>query len=473
MSRTFVVVCLTIGAALATMPVSGSPDALWLQFDRMTPAEQKNAVLSLQPSPDALTGAWDECRDICRLWNSGDCAAAIGRLRGYGRFDDPCQVTVAVSWRKPIENERPSLDSDTRIGSRDSLLDLMMDRSANGDLWAITPCSAGGQTNLYSYQSTDNGNSWRTLSWVSWGFPNYLTAWSAACNGTYNQVSFTTLGDPNRALCARIRMSDGAWIPLAGDSTAVTGFAAASGDTVRELAECSQEDTLPGYRVYLFGRTQDRLLDQSWSDCSCAVWRPHSTNVTTCDNGLDCTFSEGSTVKKLWASWLTYLGADTVAPAFGYFTTADTLFHLLYFQGAFSPKKQFEPTSITAWHDSVLLAYTGLEGRYWKLTTPDAGNAWTVGYLSPSEADTCEFPEVSGRDGGGFAAAYRARTTAANCWLEARHADLVDGPYSVPDTISEPTHRPAPTSRIRIVPLGSGSYGVGWINWDDAVYGGA
>jgi hypothetical protein len=475
MSRTFVIVCLTIGAALAAAPVPGRSDALWARFDRMTPAEQKNAVLSLQPSGAALPGAWDECRQICQLWNSGDFDAALARLRGFSRFDDPSEVLVGVSWRKPVETRRQTLDAAVRICTRDSIFDLSMDRSANGNLWALTPCYDSGESFLQVCQSTDNGSSWRDVA--SLGFDqgsSYLTAWSAACNGTYYQVSLSARGDPNYVWCARLRMSDGAWAHMRGDSLMVIGFIAATGDTFKELAECSQEDTLPGFRIYLFGRTKNRLLYESWSDSSCGGWHPHSTGVTTCDNGLDCTFSEGSTEKKLWASWLHYYGSDSAFPAYGYFTTADTFFHNTdKVAGCNARHNAFEPTSISAWHDTVGIAYTPPWGRCRILTTTNAGTSWSVGDLTPYEADTAEFPELSGREGGGWAAAYRVRTTPANCWVDVIHSAQVGGPYSAPETISDNAHRPSPTAHVRVVPLGSGSYGVGWVNWDDAVYGGA
>jgi hypothetical protein len=475
MYRTFVIVCLIVGAALAAMSVAGSPNALWLQFDRMTLAERQNAELSLQPGPNALAGAWDESRDICRLWNSGDFDAALERLRGFWRFDDPSEVAVAVSWRRPVECLRQALDAAVRIGTRDSIFDLSMDRSADGTLWALTPCYDSALSLLHVCKSTNNGSSWSNVA--AFGFDagsSYLKAWSAACNGAYYQVSFSERGEPNLVWCARLRMSDGAWVHMRGDSAAVIGITAAPGDTVLELAECSQEDTLPGFRVYLFGRTKNRLLCESWSDSTCGTWTPHSTGVTNCDNGLDCAFSEGSTEKKLWASWLHYFGSDSAFPAYGYLTTADTFFHHTdKVAGCNARHSTFEPTSISAWYDTVGIAYTPPWGRCRILTTPNAGNSWFVGDLTPYEADTAEFPEVSGRNGGGFVAAYRVRTTAANCWVDAIHSDLVGGPYSAPDTISDNTHRPSPTAHIRVVPLGSGAYGVGWINWDDAVYGGA
>jgi hypothetical protein len=471
MSRTFVVVCLTIGAALAAMPAAGASNALWARFDRMTPAERQNAELSLQPGPRALTGAWDESREICRFWNSGDFDAALARLRGFSRFDDPAEVTVAVSWRKPVETRRQTLDAAVRICTRDSIFDLSMDRNANGDLWALTPCYDSGESFLQVCQSTDNGSSWRDVA--SLGFDqgsSYLTAWSAACNGTYYQVSLSARGDPNYVWCARLRMSDGAWAHMRGDSLMVIGFIAATGDTFKELAECSQEDTIPGFRIYLFGRTKNRLLYECWSDSTCGPWNQHATGVTTCDNGLDCTFSEGSTAKKLWASWLINYSADSARPAYGYYTTADTLFHSSYPANEFARRRAFEPTSITAWYDTVQMVYTSPWGRCRDLYTPNAGSSWSVGDISPYTTDTAEFPEVSARNGGGTAVAYLERS-GSNSWSFAMHADP-GGTYTAPETLSDNGTTIRATSRIRVVPLGGGSYGVGWIG-NGAVYGGA
>ncbi len=475
MTRLSVVVCLCVAAALAAVPGPGSASRLWTQFDRMAQAERENAVLSLEPSPQALAGAWDESREICRLWNAGDFAAALERLRVYYRFDNPSQVTVGISWRKPVEYPRQTFDAAVRIGTRDSLADLMMDRSADGTLWACTPQFDSGDSRMVVYKSTDDGSSWSEVSYFWSSEDNDYGAWCAVCNGAYYAVFFARRAySTNVVWTHRLRMSDGQWVRYySGDSGSVTGIRATPGDTVKELAACSQEDTLPGFRVYLFGRASGRLLYESWADSACGPWTPHSTGVTTCDNGLDCTFSEGSTERKLWASWITYTGADSAYPAWGYYTTADTLFHTGGSVYSETRRRAFEPTSISAWHDTVGIAYTPPWGRCRILTTPNAGNSWSVGDLTPYEPDTAEFPELTGRDGGGFAAAYRVRTTPANCWIDVIHSDLVGGPYSAPDTVSDNSHRPSPTAHIRIVPLGSGSYGVGWINWDDAVNGGA
>jgi hypothetical protein len=329
MTRVFVIVCLCLGAALAAVPVPGATSRLWTQFDRMPTAERENAVLSLDPSTEARAGAGDESREICRLWNTGDFASALERLRGYWRFDDPSRVIVGVSWRKPVECPRQTFDAAGRIGTRDSLADLMMDRSADGTLWAATPQFDSGVSRMVVYKSTDNGNSWSEVSYFWSSTDNDYGAWCAACNGAYYTIAFARRAfTTNRAWVRRLRMSDGQWTRYySGDSGSVTGFVAATGDTVKELAACSQEDTLPGFRIYLFGRTSNRLLCESWADSACGPWTPHSTGVANCDNGLDCTFSEGSTERKLWASWLIYYGADSASPGYGYYTTADTFFH--------------------------------------------------------------------------------------------------------------------------------------------------
>ena len=478
MSRTFVLVCLIVGAALAAAPVPGLSDALWLKFDRMTLTERQNAELSLQPGPQALAGAWDESREICRLWNSGDFDAALARLRGFPRFDDPSEVLVAVSWRKPVECPRQTLGTAVRIGTRDSIFDLVMDRSANGTLWAVTPCNDSGivySTYLQVCKSTDNGVSWSNVSSLSFGGANYLTAGSAACNGAYYQVSYASLSAPNRAMCARLLMPAGPWVHYAGDSTAVTGFVAASGDTIREMAECSQEDATPGFRVYLFGRTKNRLLYESWADSSCGGtgWHAHSTGVTTCDNGLDCTFSKTAAQKKLWASWLRYYPSDTALVGYGYFTTADTFFHASVFVNQPSRHYAFDPTSITAYGDSVQIAHTAPWGRCRVFTTNNAGTSWSVGNLTRYMSDTAEFPAVTARVGGVFAAAYRVRNTAAGSWVEAMYSDSLNGPYSTPDTLSGDAQRPSPSAHIRILPAWTykkggptwvGPYAVGWID---------
>jgi hypothetical protein len=459
----------------ARTPVPGSPDALWLNFDRMSPVERQNAVLSLQPSSEALPGAWDESRAICRLWNSRDFDAAIARLRGYYRFDDPCRVTVAISLRTPIETPQDGTwGPDVRIGAYDSIHDLMLDRGANGYLYAAMPCEDSTFTRVTFCRSINNGSSWQATSWIGWGVNNYLSAWSAACHGDYYQVSWTTLDQPQRAWAGRKSMSTGGWINFPGDSLCVPAIEAASGDTIRELAECTQEDVSPGFRIYLFGRTRSRLLYFSWTDSSCRAWRHHSTNVTTCDRGLDCSFNEGTTLRYLWTSWVRMFGTDSAFPAFGYMANSDSVFHSARFTGIPARHNAFEPTSITAWKDTVSIAYTSstfLARMVYTNTGGDSG--WSNRQLSHDTLYTQELPDVDARQVGGLATAYRSYAPGSPRWVFFRHAPRANGTLTAADTVNEATHRPSPSSRIRIVPLGSGSYGVGWINWTDGVEYGA
>lgn len=462
-------------------PVPGSPDALWLQFDRMDPAERGNTELTLEPSAHALPGASDECREISRLWNEGDFDAAIARLRGYYRFDDPCRVTVATSYRTPVDMPQDGgWGPDVRIGAYDSIQDLMLDRGANGYLYAGMPCQDSTRTRIAFCRSSDNGTSWQATSSVYWNSNDYLSAWSAACHGVYYQVSWVSMDVPHRVWSARKSMDTGGWVRFAGDSLCVIAIAAASGDTIEELTECTTEDGSPGGRIYLFGRDQDQRLFYSWTDSSCRAWRPHSTGVTTCTKGLDCTYNEGYTDRYLWVSWArANAGGDTFKLAFGYRTNEDTLFHSTAFGNVYTRGYAFDPTSITAWKDTITIAFTtpGPLATTRAVHHDSAGNSlvWSSVALGSDTTYVRELPEVSERGGGGISAAFRCYAPGNDRWIYARHAAEPGGTYTDPDTVNESAHRPSPTARIRIVPLGSGSYGVGWINWQnpDPVYHGA
>jgi len=494
--RTMVVVCLALAAVLAVpegtlavptdgcvprpgparVPVPGSPDALWLQFDRMTTADRKNLELRLQPSGAALPGAGDECRAIGRLWNGGEYEAAISRLRGYYRFDDPCRVTVAVSWRKPVAAPKSFSGPDVRIGAFDSIQDIMLDRGANGYLYAGLPCQDSTRTRLVFYRSTDNGSSWQGTSSVYWNTNHFLSAWSAACHGDYYQVSWTTLDYPHRVWSGRKSMSTGNWVLYPGDSLCVPAIEVPVGDTILELSECTQEDAAPGWRIYLFGRATDRKLYFSWTDSSCHAWRVHSTNVTSCDNGLDCTFNEGGAERLIWVSWLRGMTTDTTRLAFGWMSTADTLFHWSWYGALLCRLNTFDATAITAWHDTIVMAYTTPDaaGQVCGVLSNDGGTGtWYAISFAADPSYTRELPELSMREGGGLALAYRAYAAGITRYIFARHADTAGGTLTPPDTVNDAGHRPSPITHIRIVPLGGGSYGVGWVNYNDSVFYGA
>lgn len=443
---------------------------LWEPLEQMSPAERANAEIWLEPGPGAVVTAREEAREISRLWNCGSFEEALKRMRGLHRFADPRRVTVAFSWRTPVETESETdWGPDIRIGSRDSMFGCMFDRSATGYLFASFPRRGLSQTFIFNYRSTDNGNTWYEMSGVYWGVVDFLEAWSAACHGGYYQVSWVNGVPANRCWAGRVSTTTGQWVLFPGDSLAVIPFESASGDSFRELAACTGEDVSAGGRIYLFGRTKNRLLYYAYTDSSCRAWRLRSTGVNYCDDGLDCTYNQGGDSNYLWVSWVRNFDNDSAKLGFGWRSIGDTLFHRSWFGNVYTaPSGYYIPTSITAYNDTIQMGFIHRSTRQVRhVYSYTAGPPWYQGQLSDSGSHRDQV-EVTGRRGGGFAVGYRHYGPDEYRYVMFRHAPMVRGPYTEPDTVSE--HRPLPSSRIRIENLGSGQYGVVWVNWDDRTY---
>ena len=452
---------------------SGSrPGALWEPLEEMSAAERANAEIWLEPGPEAVPGAREEAKEISRLWNSGSCDVAIRRMQGLHRLADPRRVMVAVSWRTPVETRREiDWGPDIRIGNRDSLFGCMFDRSGvTGHLFAAFPKRGLSQTFLFSYRSTDNGRNWSELAYVYWVVTDNLEAWSAACHGDYWQISWVNGVPANRVWAARISTTTGQWVRFPGDSLAVIPFESASGDSIRELAVCTGEDVRPGARIYIFGCTKNRLLYFSWTDSSCRAWRPHSTNVNYCDGGLDCTYNAGCDSNYLWASWMRNFDDDSAKLGFGWFTSVDTLFHRSWFSNVYTaPTGNYFPTSITARNDTIQMGFIHRSTRQVRhVYCHIGGQPWYQDALCDSGTYKDQV-EVCGRREGGFAVGYRYYGRGSDRSVQFRHAAAVQGPYTDPERVND-DHRPLPMSRIRMENLGSGQYGMVWVNWDDSIY---
>jgi hypothetical protein len=451
---------------------SSQPGDFCEPLEQMSAVERANAEIWLEPGDDALPGAREEAGEISRLWNSGSYEEALARMRGLHRFADPNRVAVAVNWRTPVETEQGSdWGPDIRIGNRDSLIGCMFDRASNGTLLAAFPKRGPSRTYLHSYRSTDSGSNWTELAYVYWNVADYLEAWSGACHGNYWQLSWVDGGTANRAWAARINISTGSFVNFPGDSLAVIPFQSASGDSIRELAVCTSEDVNPGSRIYLFGRTKNRLLYYAWTDSSCRGWNEVSTGVSYCDNGLDCTFNAGFDSNFIWVSWMRHFGSDSAKLAFGWRNAYDTDFHKSWFNNVYgSYSSSWRPTAITAYEDTIQMGFirqgTRQVGQVYRRR---GSNSWIQSVLSDS-GNTRDVVEVTGRRGDGFAVGYRDYVGTGRD-VKFRHAALVQGPYTDPEAVSE--NRPYPSSRIRIERTGRGTYGVVWVNWTDAVRQGA
>jgi len=455
----------------ASAVLQSAPGEFWPCLAEMTPEERANSEVWIEPARSSEPQAYDEARAIGALWNSGEYEAAIERARGYSRFGDPSEVALAISPRKLTACE-PGFGPDVRIGNRDSLYGLSFDRLNNGWLFASFASYKPDRTFIYSYRSTDNGTTWSNLGQFQWNYRQYVRSAAAVCHGDYLVVAIAIKGlSSHRCYAARLSATTGEVVPYPGDTVFTQVLEAAPGDTVVELAAASSEDQYPGSTIHLFARTSSGALKYALADSSAWHWQEWNTGVNTiCHNGLDCTWNDGYDSKHVWASWTWYLD-DTARLWTGHWEQGDSSFNARVFTDIHVHKHANPasrvPTSITAWRDTVQVAYPCPGGRQLKeaYTFDCDSGYWQTAALTDSGYERHSV-EISARRGGGTAVTYYEDSPGYRDPLFFRYAPGPAGPWTEPDSVSEPDHGPYHVERSRVEYLGAGEYGMAWLSWD-------
>jgi catechol 2,3-dioxygenase-like lactoylglutathione lyase family enzyme len=446
------------------------PGPIEAVLERLSPAERANAEIALDLGPHASLPAQNEARNIERLWNSGDFAAAIEHLRALPNYADPAQVFININWRTPIPT-RAGTDwgTNVQIGNRDSAAYVIFDRhNGTGNLFVGIVSNAGPSTYLYMNMSTDNGRTWVETASGFWTAAHAVLGIAGVCNGNHFCAAYSSRVLPNYIRSARYLATTGLRVPFRNDSTVVTVLTTAPEDTIREVAMTAADDVWPGWRIYAFGSTKLRNLVFAFSDSFAQPWYLFATNVTGwCDGALSCTYNPGWTSRGFFAAWR-YIENDSVNHVgLAWFDTSNA-FHATYFNPS-SPR--IWVTSVAAYADTVLIAYehANLSTIFYtrELYTRDNGHSWYWHWIPDDTLGQRENPDVTGRHGEGFAAVYRERLGASGRYLCYTHAPyhLSPGSWSIPDTVSD--WRPDVNELPRVQWLGLGLYGVAYIKWGD------
>jgi hypothetical protein len=417
------------------------PVPVWAILGGLTPEDQANAAISLDlgtASPDALR----EARAVEDLWNSGERPAALARLRDIGKYHDPTDINVGMSWREPIPTTLTTgWGPNVRVGNRDSVFEIEFDHhNRTGYLFLTSARDSGAMSVVNVYRSTDGGESWaETFNLaVSQGYINSIGA-VANTNNLY--VGYTRRPNQSMARVMCIACSTGGQVRFPNDSLYRTMFAADTTDSIQELVMTSASDQNE-LRIYAFGCTKGRKLELGWTDSLAVTWNEYNTNVSWCDGGLACAYNAffGSTDKRfLWASWI-YERTDTLwNVGVCYLDTAAA--HSFYINPAF--ENTYTMTSQAAWKDTILISYARQAGteRYLSLfVTYNAGTDWYYSHF-PDTLTVREWPDVTGRHGDGFALAARQYSGSEERDLIYSHAGYSGSGWTAPLDVSD--YRPA------------------------------
>ncbi len=447
-------------------PAQRGPAAPWLGLEQLSPAERANARIHIEPG---TTGADDAVREIERLWNSGDYDAALAQFHSLAGSFDLRNAFVGINWRTPV----PAAMTDdwgpnVRIGNRDSVYCTAFDRNyVNGNLLVGLLRHAGTITYIDMNLSTDGGATWAETFDGNWSGVTPPSDLEGTCTGTYFFVTYP-FPDLNQVACLKIDAANGQWIQFPSGTWADTVFLPAPA-TVTELAMCSAEEQWPGQRVYAFARTDGDSLLYAWTDGTGQPWNRYGTTINWCNGGMiDCTVNPGFTTSNwIWASWMYKRTADTLHPALAWMDDSTGTWHATWVSNL-PTTVTYGTTSIAAWRDTVLMAYThDGGGRFYTqaVVTYNAGAGWAYTNVPDTLANR-EVPDVTGTHGDGFALAHREY--GADRAIMYTHAPYAAVPWTAQDSVSD--HVPNWIERPRVQWVAPGVYGVAYLSWEASVY---
>ncbi len=445
-----------------------APGPAWASLERLSIEERLNSDVHIVPQQSVSEAAAAEVRAIEQLWNSGQYDAALARFRRIGVLADPSGFFVGANWRTPIPTTGTDWGPNIRVGNRDSAYCTAFDRNyVNGNLLVSLLRHAGALTCIDTYLSTDDGQSWSETFDGSWASPP--SDLEGACCSTYFYVAYP-YPPINQVLCLKFDAANGHYIQFPSGTWADTMFQPAP-DTVTEIAMCAAEEQWPGIRVFAFGRTTRDSLLYAWTDGTGQPWHRFPTTIGWCNGGMiDCVVNTGYPTggNWLWASFMYKRTADTLHPAFAYLDDSTGSWHASWISNL--PTTTSLNTSIAAWKDTVLEAYTHQGGgRFYTqaIISRNSGGNWT--YTSvPDTLAGRETPDVTGTHGGGFALAHREYGPGSDRAIMFTHASYTGSTWSAQDTVSD--HAPTWIEHPRIQWVAPGTYGVAYLSWESSDY---
>jgi hypothetical protein len=435
----------------------------WAGLEGLADAERANALIHVEPGLDAAAPG---VREVEHLWNSGNHAEALDKFRDLGKTLDLRHSFVGINWRDPL----PTLSTDdwgpnVRVGSRDSIYTTAFDRNAvNGNLLVAALRHLGAETHINFNLSTDGGASWAETFEGYWSGGTPPPDLAGTSTGPHFFLAYP-YPDLHQTLSLRIDASNGQWIPFPSGAWADTVFNT-PGAQVTEVSMCSAEELWPGLRVYAFGRTDGDSLLYAWSDSTGQPWNRWGTTVNWCNGGkLDCAVNAGySNHNWLYVSWMYNRVADTLHPAILW--QDDTLGQWHGFWISNLPTTYSLNTSLGAWRDTVLMAYTHqLGGMFYTQCLLTYGGSFY--YLNaPDTAASRELPDLEAGHGDGFALVHREYGSGRAIMYTRSDYSALN--WTSQDTVSD--HAPDWIEQPRVRWVAPGVYGTAYVTWAPSVY---
>ncbi len=375
----------------------GAPTPVRMALEQMSQVERKNSSISVEfesSSSEAVALG----HEVERLWNGGRYDEALVEL---GNLEARVgHVAIGNSWRRPVPTVETALwGHDVRIGNRDSLLELALDRSINQGHLFVALRHEHGPTYYSVCMSADSGASWaETFTWV--GSP--VTCLGAANLGDFFVAYYAPGENTRHVRLRRFQSRDGSATEFSTGSMWVVPCTLDVGDTAKEAALVSSGSSW----LFISTLVSDGGVLLTQSDGAAVAWTRLETGITSgASRGLNGTYDLAGT----YCVWLSYLDAtDTLRIC--YVRTFGSGHGLLAFAPACGPSAL---TSISAYSGNIICAYedgtTSPQAVRYAVSN-DGGDTWTTGTLGDTSI-AAEAPAVSTTYGLMFLAVFRQESS--------------------------------------------------------------
>ena len=428
---------------------------VWRGLEKLSLTDRENAFIQFEVPHDLDSLVLKEVKDMESLWNSGNFAEAIEKLRNLEESEGLQTIAIGISWKVPRIVQNPEWITDVRIGTREYISKTRLDfDNDTGHLFGALKYYEDPYYYWSSNISTNNGLTWQeTYTWFS---TYYINDISAAVLSGYFYVLYTADITQTTARIRRFFVTDG---------TSDTGYGFQEifniGYELFYIALASNTDFYNN-RIYCLAILDNNSLVYYWADATGLGWSEIPTGITNADRGLDACCNEGYLNNFLFISYISTDDDLYVARKSGVWQSI--LIDYL--------SSGCRYTGIGAYQDRILTAYeysyTNGPGIAYSISYDD-GDSWFYGSVAyPTSGQYFWSLDVAARKGGGISVVYQEEVGEPDiCWYSHRDYDIVN--WSTPEQYNEvDVHTGTPMSAEWIPPAsGSGdAYGTVWIRDD-------
>ncbi|HTW91915.1 MAG TPA: hypothetical protein VMH22_09420 [bacterium] len=440
------------------------PAELVAPLTRMSPEERANGRMF-------ITATAPEAREVEALWNRGDCDAAIAALRQWAERTELRNTYVGFNWRAPIAPSAAGWGANVRVGSRDSAYLVCFQRdNATGNLLIASACRDGANTDLIVDLSTNGGSTWNETHYGFWTGQALIRDLEMTGSAGFEYVAYLHSWVPDSCYCLRLNAATGAYAKMPDSSTGKTILATSRvGDTLDQIAITSSDDQIPGWEIEVVGGTRQHAVEGGFTVDQGANWILYAALDSFYWGGLDYCYNHYDSLvanRYVFLSCLTK-HSGTFYPGYAFYAGGWVPVYLIVPMDSLGVT---QTTGITAWRDTIALAYSRTAGSGCVVTcliSNDTGNVWAQHLLTDSSVGR-ENVSICGRLGDGIGVAWRdyggGLRSIVGC-----HSGYAGSTWNTPDTIND--HKPDWTDKPRVARVAPGVYGVCYITYDPTAYG--